>query len=77
MKEKWLALSDIDKVTYREWTDWDKKRHAHDLAIFQSRAEDDVDENNAETILSSDVHIPKKRKNVVADNLNSIPKKQK
>jgi hypothetical protein len=78
LKARWLELSDDEKTTFREWTEWDKKRYSHELRIFRSQrsgaesaldfaAEDDMPE----------IHIPKKRKPTIeSDYSNAIPKKR-
>jgi hypothetical protein len=63
LKEGWLKLPEDEKDIYREWTEWDKKRYARDVAIFEGlhqskksdAAEVDTDDMKA-------VHVPKKRK---------------
>jgi hypothetical protein len=78
LKERWLELTDDKKVIFREWTEWDKKRHAHELAIFQSRRAEDEDaiEGAAEDDMQA-IHIPKKRKQIGDSCHSTIPKKQK
>jgi hypothetical protein len=77
LKEGWLELPEDEKDTFRGWTEWDKKRYARDLAIFESRRienEDvpvDADEDDMKA-----VHVPKKRKSP-AGNDSAVPKKKK
>lgn len=77
LKERWSHLTDDDKVIFREWTEWDKKRYAHDLAIFQNRRSGDDDDVEAVEDDMQEVHIPKKRKNTDTIDPVSIPKKTK
>ena len=73
LKERWLELTDEEKDYYRRWTEWDKKRFAHEQAIFDKRRssllhdgrEDDMMENDqplAEVDGTEALHVPKKKK---------------
>lgn len=61
LKERWLKLSDDDKVSFREWTEWDKKRYAHELLVFQNKRSS-ADEEIAVEDDMQQIHVPKKRK---------------
>lgn len=64
LKEGWINLPEEEKETYRRWTEWDKKRYSRDLAVFQSRREDDL-EDTTDHVENDDmkaIHVPKKKK---------------
>jgi hypothetical protein len=77
LKERWLELTDEDKETYRGWTEWDKKRYAHHLSIYESRKarEQGMVEEFEKDELDA-VHVPKKKRKNSADG-SAIPKKMK
>ena len=79
LKEGWQDLAEDDKATFRGWTEWDKKRYARDLAIFERQKEDDPKgATAAEENYDDGLHVPKKRKKNVEDtDTLSIPKKRK
>jgi hypothetical protein len=80
LKERWLDMAEDEKSGWRECAEWDKKRYAHELAIFEkgssrkapkdSSSDDEMEESNA----AQTVHVPKKRKLSVA---SPVPKKTK
>lgn len=77
MKEGWLALPEEKKEEFRIWTEWDKKRYARDLIIFENRKAADMETSSqGEDDDMKAVHVPKKRKTKPEDTL-SIPKKKK
>ena len=76
MKAQWSELTDDEKQTYREWTEWDKKRHTHELNIFQNRRTADEEEVPVEDDMQQ-IHVPKKRKQAPFDSPVAIPKKKK
>lgn len=84
LREKWYSLSKEEKQKWKEWEQWDAKRHAHQLAIYNTAQTAHVDDGDAssEPTKSADdslsaLHVPKKRK--VEDKLDAvhIPKKVK
>lgn len=63
-----MELPEEEKNTFRAWTEWDKKRYTRDLAIFESRRNDNEDETaDADEDDMRAVHVPKKRKQQAAD----------
>jgi hypothetical protein len=78
LKEGWLNLPESEKDVYREWTEWDKKRYARDLAIYEGlhrtskgdAADVDTDDMKA-------VHVPKKRKQQRQQSSDLSSKKKK
>jgi len=70
LKEKWQDLSEIEKGTYRDWCEWDKKRYARDMEIFETKKLG----GGFEKLEAA--HIPKKRKSFSGNNM-SVPKKRK
>jgi len=76
LKEKWLELSDSDKVVWRDWSEWDKKRFARDLEIFEKKKVGGSAGSSASSRKPLDAtHVPKKRKSANGD--ITIPKKRK
>jgi len=78
LKEGWIDLPDEEKETFRAWTEWDKKRHARDLALFQSRR--DGHNETADAAEDDDmkaIHVPKKRKSQSSGGTMGVPKKKK
>ena len=85
LREKWYALTKEDKQTWKEWEQWDAKRYAYHLAIYdKARAarsgtsEDDATSPKPSNTSADDLHVPKKRK--VQDTkieTTHIPKKVK
>ena len=76
LRERWLDLSDEEKETWRIWANWDKKRYARDLSIYEStrangRGEDLISDN------AQDLQVPKKRQSAGEDAFAHIPKKKK
>lgn len=69
LKEQWLGLSEQAKEVWREWAEWDKKRYARDLAVFEGRLP-------RRSSIEDNVHVPKKRKSS-QQNEASIPKKRR
>jgi len=82
LKDGWLSLPEAEKETFRAWTEWDKKRHARDLTVFQSRRDGHEDAAGAASAEDDDmkaIHVPKKRKKQagVGAGAATIPKKRK
>jgi hypothetical protein len=81
LKEGWLKLSEERKDEFREWTDWDKKRYARDLEIYEkSKAEEQQDDDTNIVVDNDDIktiHIPKKRKQSREEDNCNIPRKKK
>jgi SWI/SNF-related matrix-associated actin-dependent regulator of chromatin subfamily A member 5 len=84
LREKWYALTKEDKQIWKQWEQWDAKRHAYHLSIYnKARAvrsgvsEDDATSKPSSTS-ADDLHVPKKRK-VQDTNMETthIPKKVK
>jgi hypothetical protein len=77
LKDGWVELPEDDKEVYRMWTEWDKRRYARDLAIYDRRQ---VEKQKEDKPMDDDdlkaVHIPKKRKTESGNEI-SIPKKTK
>jgi uncharacterized protein YdaU (DUF1376 family) len=69
LKERWDKLSEDDKEVWRQWSEWDKKRFARDIEIYE-----EVKHKNDAVDVS---HVPKKRKSTPGDESMSIPKKRK
>ena len=85
LKERWMDMSEEEKDHYRRWTEWDKKRYAHEQAIFDRRRsellqgddDDDAmsyDEAPAEVDGTESLHVPKKKRSKSAD---AIPRKKR
>jgi hypothetical protein len=70
-----VDLPEDDKEVYRLWTEWDKKRYARDLAIYDRRQAEKEDKPMDDDDLKA-MHIPKKRKTDPGNEM-SIPKKTK
>ena len=80
LKDGWLSLPEAEKETFRAWTEWDKKRHARDLTVFQSRRDGHEDAAGAASAEDDDmkaIHVPKKRKKQAGAGAVTIPKKRK
>lgn len=82
MKDGWLKLPEDKKDEFREWTEWDKKRYARDVEIYEKAKADEQDDDDADIDVNNDemktVHIPKKRKQFSGeDNSSNIPRKKK
>lgn len=83
LRDRWLALSDEEKETWRRWAAWDKKRYARDLALHEqgqkSRGDKRVPTADEDTMKA--IHIPKKRASVDQGDGGStfahIPKKKR
>jgi hypothetical protein len=75
LKDGWVELPEDDKEVYRVWTEWDKKRYARDLAIYDRQQAEKEDKPMDDDDLKA-VHIPKKRKTETSNEM-SIPKKTK
>lgn len=74
-------MSDDDKTVWREWAYWDKKRFAHETALFEKSAADKEHKDSVVTNDSPDnatqlVHVPKKRRSSDTG-ASPIPKKRK
>jgi hypothetical protein len=74
-----LELTEDEKGTWRDWAEWDKKRYARELAVFQSRRSDAAempeDSQDYEEDAVQDLHVPKKRRMSESD--ETIPKRKK
>jgi SWI/SNF-related matrix-associated actin-dependent regulator of chromatin subfamily A member 5 len=82
LKEQWLGLSDDEKEVYRRWTEWDKKRFAHEEFIFQQRRTElfQQDEGADETVAddgTQDLHVPKKRVSSTGGEEDTVPRKKR
>lgn len=56
-------MPESKKDIYREWTEWDKKRYARDLAIYDGlHRTRKIDAADVDTDDMKAVHVPKKRK---------------
>jgi hypothetical protein len=78
LKERWVDLADEEKAHWRAWAEWDKKRHAHELVIFQNRRSEDLETEayaDYEEDVTQNFHVPKKRKSTAVS--SSIPKKKR
>ena len=74
LKERWLGLSEEKKDCFRRWTEWDKKRFAHQQAIFERRRselmqggdyvdEDPMEDDGVAHVDGTEsLHVPKKKK---------------
>lgn len=67
LRERFVALTDDEKKTWRAWATWDKKRYARDLKIYEGK------ERRHATI---DGHSPKKRRKSEGD-VAHVPKKKR
>lgn len=77
MRERWLALSEDDKQVFRDWSEWDKKRHTRDMRIFEGRVADRrAEDDDVEAPADDGMHVPKKRKKSTNEGV-AIPKKKK
>ena len=81
LKDGWLKLPEDKKDEFREWTEWDKKRYARDVEIFESSKSDERDDDDEDMEVSNDDkksdHIPKKRKKSNVEDDSNIPRKKK
>ena len=83
LKKKWFALSSKDKIIWKIWENWDKKRYEHQLDMFEkvNGKSDNLQQSKQNKILhANDMHIPKRKlspdKTTSVDYL-SIPKKKR
>ena len=83
LKERWLGLSEDDKDVHRRWADWDRKRYAHELAIFDRRRSEllqngaegtAMDEESGEPDGTEALHVPKKKRSKEGD---AVPRKKR
>jgi hypothetical protein len=71
-------MPEDEKQVWREWADWDKKRFAHEMAIFEhSPPEEMVEPPNEVEHNTVQVHIPKKKRKSSAAQETAISKKRK
>ena len=83
LKDGWLKLPEDKKDEFREWTEWDKKRYARDVEMYEKAKIDEQDNtDDADIDVSNDdinntVHIPKKRKQSSGEDNSIIPRKKK
>lgn len=73
LKEGWKKLSEDKKDEYRGWTEWDKLRHARDVALYEARKKGGGGEKAASK--SDGEAIPKKRRSSSKE--DTVPKKKK
>jgi len=73
LKERWLDMSEEEKDCFRRWTEWDKKRFAHEQAIFEQRRsellqggdfmDEELEDDAAQEVDGTEsLHVPKKKK---------------
>jgi hypothetical protein len=81
LKEGWLKLPEDKKDEFRLWTEWDKKRYARDIEIYEKSKADTHEDDDADVEVGNDdmttVHIPKKRKQSSGEDNSNIPRKKK
>lgn len=65
LKDQWNELADEDKSIWKEWTEWDKKRYARDIAIYEKN-------RSGEAALTK-----KDKKREASTESLSVPKKKK
>jgi hypothetical protein len=72
-------MPEDEKQVWREWAEWDKKRFAHEMAIFENGPPEETEEpsDEIEHNAVSQVHIPKKKRKSSAAQESTIPKKRK
>lgn len=81
LREKWYSLSKEDKKTWKRWEQWDAKRYAHQLVIYNAAQESSKDDaavagpSESEANVSNIMHVPKKRKPEDKAESLHIPKK--
>jgi SWI/SNF-related matrix-associated actin-dependent regulator of chromatin subfamily A member 5 len=74
LREQWLELPDDEKLTWRAWSTWDKKRFARDTAVYEKAQSSNNNDTQEET--TPELHVPKKR--IAADDsFAHIPKKKR
>ena len=63
LKERWLALQDDEKSTWRSWAEWDKKRYERDLAIYSKASESGGGKRKSKDVepMKDNLHVPKKK----------------
>jgi hypothetical protein len=80
LKQRWIDMPEDEKQVWREWAEWDKKRFAHEMAIFENgngppketeQTSDEIEHNAVQ------VHIPKKKRKSSAAQESTIPKKRR
>lgn len=74
LRERWVEISDEEKQTWRIWANWDKKRYARDMAVYES-AQSNEGKGGSETDDGQELDIPKKRESI--GNEVHIPKKKR
>ncbi|CAJ1954328.1 unnamed protein product [Cylindrotheca closterium] len=76
LREKWMNLPDEEKLSWRKWATWDKKRFARDMDIHESKKKNGTpkaDDENSESISAEhdlqvtkkkipSLHVPKKKR---------------
>lgn len=78
LRDRWIELLDEDKLTWRQWAAWDKKRHARDVAIYEKKeGSQNEDLAASEDERMKEVHVPKKRSAGEGSALAHIPKKKR
>ena len=86
LKERWLGMTEDEKDRFRGWTEWDKKRFAHEQAIFERhRSEllqggdygnDEMDDDAAAEVDGTEtLHVPKKKR--PSTGAGAIPRKKR
>jgi hypothetical protein len=72
-------MPEDEKQVWREWADWDKKRFAHEMAIFEKGPPEETEEtpDEIEQHNTVQVHIPKKKRKSSAAEESTIPKKRR
>lgn len=70
LKARWLELGEDERVLWRSWASWDKKRYAHELSIYEkvneiAKAAKEVEglesTSDKRKATESKNHIPKKK----------------
>lgn len=83
LKERWLDLPDEEKETWRIWANWDKKRYARDLSIYENAQQSNGHKAagaRGKELKSNDelnLHVPKKGQTPGEDAFTHIPKKKR
>ena len=76
-----MKLPDNKKDEFREWTEWDKKRYARDVEIYEKSKDEEHEDNDANIEVGNNdtdtIPIPKKRKQSSGDDNSAIPRKKK
>eukprot|EP00525_Craspedostauros_australis_P003808 CAMPEP_0198123662 /NCGR_PEP_ID=MMETSP1442-20131203/38060_1 /TAXON_ID= /ORGANISM="Craspedostauros australis, Strain CCMP3328" /LENGTH=322 /DNA_ID=CAMNT_0043782897 /DNA_START=33 /DNA_END=1001 /DNA_ORIENTATION=+ len=82
LKEGWIQLTEDDKMTFRKWAAWDKKRHTRDCIIreaFMKNGSGNADGADGQASVDGSKPAQKRRSSTESwvSSPTSVPKKKK